>query len=422
MPKAKSKLVFYLPFLVVNILNFNSVYFRYISFVLFFVPTLLLLRKKISKKYILLIAFLLFQFMVSWVTTGIVQSLKNSAQFVLYFAPVVIFDLVIKEEWTNEERRAVYPKINAVVQITYVYCLIASWKYVQTSMYSIRNMASYDPSLGINPDFPFAIGGGYSLLFPLTMFLVLFLWAVFQSNLKFERVLYVALIAFSLLLLIKANCTTALLIAVVCMGWKLVCSKTPKKTIGFLLLAVFIVLFLLVQKTLLTSGIEFVANLFNKKSIIYQRLNEIVPAIYGGESSSSFGIRLYGLQKDVNTIFKFPILGAGGELGFDYFTLSQYVGWHSQWLDIFAEFGIPLSCLFFAFLIISIREVYSFIRIPNQKGVFIIMAMGLFFMGIADPVMTRNMFLVLFVIYPSIYVVIEDREKSKAGINETEYK
>lgn len=414
----KFKLYYYVPYIVLNILCINSTYFRYLSFILFLLPTIFLLRKRVSYKYFALLIFYIVQFVVSCVNTSVSQSIKNTAQYILWFAPIIIFDLAIKDELISDKIND-FKNVNVITQITILYCMVASWRYLQTSMYALRNIAAYDPSIGYDPRFPFAIGGGYSLLFPIAMLITLYLWVVMRSKYISKKLIYICLIVFSVLLLIKANCTTVFLVATICMLWLVLFSKNPKGTVAIFCVSAIGLLVVLLNQEIIAEIIRLVASLFDERTIIHQRLNEIIPAIYYGNSESSFGVRLFAIQKDIATILKFPIVGAGGHVGFDYLALNQYVGWHCEWLDIIAEFGIPLSALVFYVIIKSLKELYTFIVIPSQKSVFLIMAMCLFLMGICDPVMARNMLLTLFVVYPCVYKVIEYKEtKNEEIIND----
>lgn len=411
----KFKVYYYVPYIILNILCVNSTYFRYLSFILFLLPTILFLRRRVSYKYFALLIFFIVQFVISCVNTSLSQSIKNTAQYILWFAPIIIFDLAIKDELISDKIKD-FKNVNAITQITILYCMVASWRYLQTSMYALRNIAAYDPSIGYDPRFPFAIGGGYSLLFPIAMLIPLYLWVVMRSKYKLKKLIYICLIVFSFLLLIKANCTTVVLVASICMLWLVLFSKNPKGTIAIFCISAIGILVVLLNQEILAELIRLISNLFDESTIIYQRLNEIIPAIYYGNADSSFGIRLYGLQKDIAAIMKFPILGAGGHVGFDYLALNQYIGWHCEWLDIIAEFGIPLSALIFYVIIKSLKELYTFILIPSQKSVFLIMIMCLFLMGMCDPVMSRNMLLTLFVVYPCVYKVIEYKETKNEEI------
>ena len=146
----KFKLYYYVPYIVLNILCINSTYFRYLSFILFLLPTIFLLRRRVSYKYFALLIFYIVQFVVSCVNTSVSQSIKNTAQYILWFAPIIIFDLAIKDELISDKIND-FKKVNVITQITILYCMVASWRYLQTSMYALRNIAAYDPSIGYDP-------------------------------------------------------------------------------------------------------------------------------------------------------------------------------------------------------------------------------------------------------------------------------
>ena len=93
-----------------------------------------------------------------------------------------------------------------------------------------------------------------------------------------------------MMLLVASNVTTAVLLAAAASAWMLVVNR---KSNNMIILAVVLVLLAVIvtNPQLLARIIKMVSNIFDTKSIIYIRLQEILPALSGANSSSAFGDR-----------------------------------------------------------------------------------------------------------------------------------
>lgn len=355
-----------------------------------------------SRKYIILLLFFVLQFFCSLLHTSLVQTLKNTAQYFMNVAPIIIFDLFIKDRVSNRDKKA-NSLVLIIMSIVMIYCIVASIVYMRSSPYALRNLSVYNPNSDSDSNYYLvSIGGGYPLLFAVLLLLPLLISKIsfrFSSQALKVSVSIIFIVAILYLFFI-AGVTTCLFAVIIGVLLSFL-YKRRKVTIVIVSLVLIAALTLIVCiPGLLESIIDIVSEPFKDNVIIYTRLKEIVPAIREGNRSSSFGMRINCFLKDLSTIRNHPFLGAGFYYGYDYLTLSKYVGWHSEWFDIIAEFGLVMGGMLLYFICKSFKDVYTYLRIKNHKIVFAVSASVLIFMGFLDPILTTNMFLVLFVFLP----------------------
>lgn len=402
-----------LPFVILSILYLKNNIFQYALFALFLVPMFfyMIQRKTISPKYLYLIGFLVFQFLMSLVSSSISTTIKNSAQYILNIAPIVLYDCSMK--YLNEDDRFLCSKSFAKTSGIFLgYCLIASFVYAQTSIYALRNLATVTVATSGNSSLPLAIGGGYPLIFALVLLapFLLFIATKFVNKLL-QKFALVALVVFIEFFIVETNNTTSVLISL--LGCLVVMLSSRKKDytrwiVGF---GGLIIIFFLSNPLILGNLLGFIGNFFDPNSIIRARLSEIVPALYSSNTDSSFGLRLHGYQKSWKSFISHPIEGVGVHSGYDYMALADYLGWHCEWVDMLAEFGVILTFCYVAFLFCSYREIYNSFQYKESKIIYHICGILFVFMGFLDPIMNGNMVLTLFLVIPSMLNVLEHKKR-----------
>ena len=401
-----------LPFVILSILYLKNNIFQYALFALFLVPMFFYIvqRKTISLKYLYLIGFLVIQFLLSLVSSSISTSIKNSAQYILNIAPIILYDCSMK--YLNEDDRFLCSKSFAKTSgIFFGYCLIASFIYAQTSIYALRNLATVTVATSGNSSLPLAIGGGYPLIFALVILSPFLLFiATKYPNKPLWKFGLIALVVFIEIFIVETNNTTSVLISL--LGCLLVVLSGRKKdyTRWVIGLGGMVIIYLLTNPLILGNILDFIANLFDQNSIIRVRLSEIVPALYSSNTNSSFGLRLHGYQKSWNSFISHPIEGVGIHSGYDYMALADHLGWHCEWLDMLAEFGLILASFYIAFLFCSYRETYNSFKYTESKIIYRICGILFIFMGFLDPIMNGNMVLTLFLVIPSVLNVLEHKK------------
>lgn len=398
----------YLPFVILMVLYPNIAFFREISFALMLIPSLLVFlgRKTFPKRYLVYFAYLGIKVIVGLHASSLSRCLKDCAQDLVYFTPIFIFD-TIQSIQDVKEKKKIGKKYFVIISILFGYCIIRSCLYSLTDPYAIRHMATYD--VGEQPEgVPFAIGGGYPLIFALIL-LVPFWMYVAKKNHKTKTELYVSLlaVALSIMLLISSSVTTAVLITFLAVIFVLLLGK--KRSFYVIVLAGGILtIVLLSNKSFLLKIINIVSGFFDRNSIIYIRLQEVVPALFDGNTTSAFGVRLESIQLSLNTFFKYPIVGAGYHVGYNYYDLLPYVGQHCEWIDLFAQYGGVIAVLILTFLKSSTNLLRKSCNI-YIRPIFSLLILIYYVVGFFDPIINTNMLLVLFVYVPSF--IWKDNQK-----------
>ena len=173
------------------------------------------------------------------------------------------------------------------------------------------------------------------------------------------------------------------------------------------------VIYLFTNPALLAKLIESFSKLFDEDSIIRVRLSEIIPAFYESNTESSFGMRLTGYQLSWNTFLSHPLEGVGVHTGYDYMVLADHIGWHCEWLDMLAEFGLLLSFCYCAFLFISFMGIYKNLKYSESKIIYRICGILFIFMGFLNPIMNGNMVLTLYLVIPSALKILEHKRMER---------
>ena len=206
-------------------------------------------------------------------------------------------------------------------------------------------------------------------------------------------------------ILIMSNVTTAVLICFFGCIFAIIKNKYAKLiTIG--LIGV-IVIFLLFNRELFSSFLNEISFLFGEKSIIGDRLNSIIPVLYEGKTDSAFGDRIVRTLKSIEVFFQYPVLGIGVHIGFNYATLNNYIGMHTEWIDLLAQFGLPIATCLFYFLIKSYKKVKNHIVSMQGKEIYSVIGVIYIFCGFFDPIMSTNMLFVLFIFAPCLIKIFD---------------
>ena len=374
--------------------------FRYLAIMACIIPILLgiFLDKSLPKRYFLVAIFLVIHFCIALYTSSFLDSIKFVLQDFFWFVPIFIFDVI--QNIQEDKKKEVCTKIFKLMSIVIGYCVIRSIIYASSNPYAIRAMANFDVTE--NPEgVPLAIGGGYPLIFSLIILVPYMLYCITKYRKTNKKKTLYMLIAFisMFLLLITANVTTAVLLTAlgcVCV----VNSNKIIQNISFAIILFILGILFIFEPLIFIPIIDFIASFFNADSIIYVRIQEIIPVLYGNMTSSAFSDRIMLAERSLNSIWIFPLLGAGSQVGYYYDSLTLYIGHHCEWLDFIATYGIFLGGIFSVFLFSSIKSLFNTLPGYKSKSVYIVLTALLIIMGFLDPVLSTNAFLMFFVYIP----------------------
>lgn len=406
-----NKVYLFIPYIILMLIYLKISIFRYAAILLLLLPLTvsMLMDKKVPKRYLLLYAFLALHLCTALHTSSVLSGIKIVLQDVIWVAPIFIFDAI--ESIDAEKKRNICKTIFLLMTVTLGYCMVRSYMYSLSNPYAIRSMANFDV-VETPAGMPLAIGGGYPLIFSCIILAPYFicLWKNYGRDNR--RIGFASIIAFvfTVLLLVSSNVTTAVLLAVAGSAWMIVINRKSNNAI---ILTVVLILLTIVVTTpkALAGVVDFVSGFFNDRSIIYIRLQEILPALSGNSSSSAFGDRLVLAERSFSTIMNHPILGAGFYAGFNYNNLTKYVGHHSEWIDFLATYGVLNGGLFLTFLYTSFKNLLVAPCLKKNKSFYVALAILYVIIGFMDPVLSTNALMILFVYIPCAEYAIGGNEK-----------
>ena len=401
--KFNQSVLLFIPYLILKILGLRLNYANELYLLLFvgaFICYILLNSKfVISKEYLFLLIFLLAQFLFSSFTSSIIVSIKHTANFLINLSPIIIYD-VIEKIPDKEEQKNTCKLLVTIFIVEFLYCGIRSLIFLSSNPYAIRNMASYHVGTTEGALLPVAIGGGYPYVFSLILLVPLILFfAKEQKNLT-KKILMFSLAFFFFFVIVKANVTTAVILCFFGCVFALIKKKSTKLiTIGIF---VTIMLVLSLSQEIFENIIYAIASLFGEDSIISDRLKSIISVLYDGEIDSAFGDRMVRFAKSIKAFIQYPIFGIGARVGFSYAILNEYIGVHTELIDLLAEFGLPAAACLFYFLRRSYKKVGDNIQSKKGKGVYTVMGFVYVCCGFFDPILSTNMLLILFIFTPCL--------------------
>lgn len=411
-----SRAYLFVPYIALMLLYLKVSLFRYVATALLVLPLIIciVINRAIPRRHLLIIAFLAAHFCMAAHTASIASSVKIVLQDLIWIAPIFIYDVI--EAIDDNRRKSICGFIFKLMSLILAYCMVRSFLYALSNPYAIRSMANYDVTetpVGM----PLAIGGGYPLIFSCIILAPYFIYLGkmhWKTNKKIATI-SVGAFVFTMMLLVASNVTTAVLLAAAASAWMLVVNR---KSNNMIILAVVLVLLAVIvtNPQLLARIIKMVSNIFDTKSIIYIRLQEILPALSGANSSSAFGDRFMLAERSWSTIWDCPFLGAGFQVGYNYDALTNYVGHHSEWLDFLATYGIFIGGLFLVFLYRSIKTLLNASWLKENKAIYTVLFIIFGVIGIMDPVLSTNALLILFVYIPCAECAIGGMNNEKNSV------
>ncbi len=236
--------------------------------------------------------------------------------------------------------------------------------------------------------------GGYGYIYSL-VFALIFL-VTEKNEIKdlhiSQRIIVWVYAITSIITIIEAQYTIAILALII---WSIFALATKSgfnaKTIISAL--VLIILFIFVGKFLIEYSVK--NNIFGR--IVTDRLSQLL-GLSSGQITSGSDLES---RKDLylKTLKYLPKCFFFGT----YETSEQanlLLGWHTEWFDRLARFGIIRYSFFVAFLIKSIK--YS-LPASNKHGKYLAYITCLIFLGIVNPILTNNFYLIMFIFIPFVF-------------------
>lgn len=312
----------------------------------------------------------------------ILDSLKVLGLEFIYFTPYLLF-LVFK----NLDGKRIVKFSWFVVLFFQILAILFEIRHAGFA----RDIAGYGSSFfGVT-----FIGGGYPLAY-LSSFS--FLYCVFEKH-RIEcimgKIFWIAEVALSFVILIITQSTIILFCSV--FGLLLYLVRPHRSFLSILLFSSVLLLSIVL---IINNGIvlEWILNLTEKRdSVVAIRLNSILRRLlYGGSFTGidSWGLRMNVYKASIEQMKNNWFWGCGIKTGIQFSSLANGgVGNHSQWLDMFATYGI----IGFSLWIVFLGRLFDSLKHVNGR---FFLCFTFVLLGFLNPIFSFSIFFVLLFLIP----------------------
>lgn len=376
----------------------GSLFVAWLTFV--FVFTNHIFFKTINnKKYFLLFIILIYHFLIGGLSTTILKQFIYSAEFLLVFAPVILYDY-----FTQVNSKKIFLYLVFFILFTFSIYSLKTIFYLIDDPMAARSMVSSDKDQDVT------IGGGFALAYGLATIVPCLFYILIKQRKQLSKFISAFLIGCVILFSVTVFIS---LFTISIVGMILGCLfvfflKENKKVLVvfskiFIIGALFYsILGPIVGNYLIESGIF-------SNPILKQRSDEIAHILIGNQVSGTedLSARVDLYNKSFSTFSEYPIFGVYHKAGNDYENLySAGIGGHSDLLDYLGKYGLFGCSLIFYFLYLCYKDNSSSILLSLAWLIFI-------FFAILNPVISFTIFLVLFLLIPSINNILLNNTNQK---------
>ncbi|MGG0788107.1 O-antigen ligase family protein [Peribacillus simplex] len=360
-----------------------------------------------NKKYLFLFLFIIYYFLGGLISgVGFLGSVKLILAFLMIISPMIIADYY--------EISKQYKKLAIICLIVlgmFAFISIKTIIVLETIPNAARALASgslHNKDLGSLTDL--GIGGGYDLAYALCL-LVPFIAITMKKKLFNDilpNVLCFLWIVLAFLTIVKSDYGMAFLITIIALIITLFfLSGSLKKDsliLGFLLVFSTILYFL--SKENIANLLMFISTYF-ENSFIGQRLTELASGILGNSYGESAEYRFILYERSFNAFIQNPFIGVGFETQYDYYKGLQYLGGHSEWLDMLGTYGIFGSIPLITIFSLQFYETMRKYNVKSVQSVVLIIYLLFIVIGSINLIFKFGIMVVLFLVIPAFPYLIK---------------
>jgi hypothetical protein len=422
MSLGKNKLVMIIAiiFICYSLSGVNSNNYMYISFfmlctwilVVFLTDNSSFIGVLNKKKIIAFWFYITFFILTSIFSSTILDTFKNIAAAVILFSPMFILSYYLETKQIDN----LY-KIVIFTGFFWFFIAIRALQFYKLYPNAARVMASRPEVYG-----KIAIGGGYglaygSVIITVYLFDLLINGVIKKSYYKFLFLITITTLSF---LVIQSRSTITILCLfiglIISFVLKIIKVLLPRQTIKSIIflrriisLFIFFIFILIILIFYKKIGIFIIEKTLNSENIILNRIRQIgIALVYnnnGFNDTDDLFTRFNLLLKSYDTFLDNPIIGSGYKYGYAFELSGEYIGNHSEWLDVFGRMGLLGGIPFILIFYYSVKIE----RIQMNKYIPATYVVVLFLLGLFNPFITFQSLFALFFLIPAIAFLIKQK-------------
>lgn len=386
---------------------FNGVMFNIIMSIvllIFFITAYMLAPKKfwvIGKHTIIVIICIIIYIINMFIRKEAGNPIAYAKIGIIFWIPVIMSNLYIHYYYNSKKKALIY-----IILLYFILTTIPTMIEVFANPGAIREL-SYG---GVDTIEDYSKVqrnvGTFSYVYGLAIIIPFLIHILIEAK---NKKIYLLLTLISIMTLIKASFTIAIIISVISM---LIYYLTSKKNITHKIMIVSIsILFVVISFSFLPNFLIKLSNNIDNK-YFKQRIIEVADFIGGNEiNGGDLTSRLELYQKSFNTFLKHPIVGVGGYYYIEF--NNPGIGYHSQLIDDMARYGI--FSLFF--VIIFFYYYRKYLLKISTKGtnnrIINTTIFGVLFLALINPCFNNEWIsIIMFILLPT-YCSLEKEESNE---------
>lgn len=348
-------------------------------------------------KVFFLIIVLFFIFTYALPVAGLEFTFKQVLVFILLFSPILIFHF-LKNDKTHRFLKFFVKSFYIVFLLMCFYCIFFYILHPGSGRYS----REYDN----------IVYGGYGIACASTFFSVYLLeellYGRFSHNIKSKVIVIASIILMALCVFLTQSTLTFIVLVISCVlcfyfKSKSKIQKHVKIVIIPLVIFLCIILFPLIGKFLISVSFDRMGDMR-----MFARLYSLGNLLaYGIDSSAAeYSVNRFVIPIETfQTFLKHPILGVAYQHGYGFYNPTLYgVGWHCEFVDALANFGLIGGIPQLSIYYLQLKEILSYKKNSRYSAIWILTIIVL---GLFNPLNYFEFNFMLFFMIPAIEFLSE---------------
>ncbi|MGN1000559.1 MAG: O-antigen ligase family protein [Bacilli bacterium] len=380
-------------YIVLSLLGMKIYYSNLILSTIFLIYMILSFDKvKINKTVVILILITTFCFVIpSFFYGNLFESFKMLCQMIIVISPILIYNIELEGQNNIIAISKDSLLCNIIKLLLFLLCFI-NVIYLTKNPYFARNMANYNYNVpGVHGIALFS-GGGYYLIYGLIFLSLYLLNYIFTTQKVFFKCLGIVMYFFVGFVIFKANFATSFILYIVGAIIFMFLKNLKKKKLFNIIILLIALLGILNYQKIFSS----LSQIFPKNSIIYIRINDAI----NNSEESTYNERLLLVKRSISAIKDKPIFGNSHKYRYNYNLMKESMGLHTEWLDVFAKYGIFIFIEYIVIIFYSFKRLLNDFKNTKYYNLFLSSFFLLLILGFLNPISNTSVYVFIYLVLP----------------------